>query len=230
MPDWQYLRYQAFLELGVETVPCLVLKSRDLYTPNRQVNGLSHKQESRMLRKALETLDEKTVAAAFGMESIGLSIPGALAKKLHPDVIELLNANKLSQQAARELTYVTPKRQREILTLIEKSGDASMAFVKTQVLKTSASQRTKRKKRANPWDASVRKKRSLVKKLAEVEDQYDFYSTIYRQYVADLLKLAIYVRQIVTKPELREYLAEHHADALDIFDRVLAESEGKAAG
>ncbi|MBS3821804.1 MAG: ParB-like nuclease domain-containing protein, partial [Phycisphaerae bacterium] len=45
-----YIRYTALLELGVETVPCLVLPSRDLYTPNRQVNHLSPQQEVGMLR------------------------------------------------------------------------------------------------------------------------------------------------------------------------------------
>ena len=46
-----YLRYTVLLELGIETVPCLVLPSRDLYTPNRQVNHLSSKEEVRMLRR-----------------------------------------------------------------------------------------------------------------------------------------------------------------------------------
>jgi len=48
--------------------------------------------------------------------------------------------------------------------------------------------------------------------------------------VADLLKLVIHIRQIVTRPELREYLAGHHPQDLEFFESVLAESEGKAAG
>ncbi|HSW46244.1 MAG TPA: ParB/RepB/Spo0J family partition protein, partial [Phycisphaerae bacterium] len=65
-----YIRYTALLELGIETVPCLVLPSRDLYTPNRQVNHLTPRDEVRMLRKALETIDEDTIAKAFGVESL----------------------------------------------------------------------------------------------------------------------------------------------------------------
>jgi hypothetical protein len=52
----------------------------------------------------------------------------------------------------------------------------------------------------------------------------------YREYVADLLKLAIHIRQIVTRPELRDYLGQHHPEDLAFFESVLAESEGKAAG
>jgi hypothetical protein len=44
-----YIRYTALLELGIEAAPCLVIPSRDLYTPNRQVNQLSAKQEVHLL-------------------------------------------------------------------------------------------------------------------------------------------------------------------------------------
>ena len=90
--------------------------------------------------------------------------------------------------------------------------------------------RSRKKRQDNPWQRGQNRKRDLVRKLAEVEKHYDFYSALYRQYVGDLLKLAIYVRQIVTRPELREYLAERHVEDLQLFESVLAESEGKAAG
>ena len=90
--------------------------------------------------------------------------------------------------------------------------------------------RSKKKRQSNPWQRGQGTRRDLVKKLAEVEKHYDFYNALYRQYVGDLLKLAIYVRQIVTRPELRDYLAEHHPEDVQFFESVLAESEGKAAG
>jgi hypothetical protein len=37
------------------------------------------------------------------------------------------------------------------------------------------------------------------------------------------------VRQIVTRPELRDYMEKRHPDALNFFESVMAESEGKAA-
>jgi hypothetical protein len=47
--------------------------------------------------------------------------------------------------------------------------------------------------------------------------------------VGDLLKLTIYVRQIITRQELRDYLAANYAEELHLFESVLTESEGKAA-
>jgi len=65
------LRYRILLDLGVESVPCLIHSTREGFTGNRMVNQLSASQEMRMLRKSLEELDEKTIANALGMQSIG---------------------------------------------------------------------------------------------------------------------------------------------------------------
>jgi ParB-like chromosome segregation protein Spo0J len=224
-----YLRYTALLELGVESAPCLVLAGRDLYTPNRQVNHLSPREEVRMLRKALEKLDEATIAKAFGVESLKTRLSISLFRELHPRVVAEIDSGWLQQTTARELTYVVPKRQVEILKLMKEANDSTLAFAKAQILATPPALRSKKKRRTNPWQRGDSTKRDLAKKLAEVEKHYDFYSALYRQYVGDLLKLAIYVRQIVTRRELRDYLATQHPDDLQLFESVLAESEGKAA-
>jgi ParB-like chromosome segregation protein Spo0J len=225
-----YVRYTALLELGVESVPCLILPSRDLYTPNRQVNHLSPRQEVQMLRKALEKLDEQTIAKAFGLVSLKGRLSTSLYRDLHPQVVTELESSQLPQSAARELTYVLPKRQLEIVQLMRESSDWSLPFAKAQVLATQPALRCKKKRSTNPWQKGPDAKRDLVKKLAEVEKHFDFYSTLYRQYVGDLLKLAIHVRQIVSREDLRGHLAEHHPAELQFLQSVLTESEGKAAG
>ena len=65
-----YLRYRVCEELGIRTVPCLVLPTREAYTPNRMVNPLTPVQENRMLSKALGTLSDETIAKALGLASI----------------------------------------------------------------------------------------------------------------------------------------------------------------
>ena len=64
-------RYRILVELGVETVPCIFARQRESFTSNRMVNRLSPVQESQMIRKSLEELDEKTIAAALGITQIG---------------------------------------------------------------------------------------------------------------------------------------------------------------
>ncbi len=221
-----FLRYQVMQELGIETVPCLVLDSRDLYTPNRQVNHLSSKEEARMLRKALENLDEITIASAFGIRSFKSRMNTSIYKELHPEVLAELEKGTLLQSVAKELTYVTPKRQLEILKLMQGSGDWSLPFAKAQILTTQTDNRSK-KRRNTPWQRSLNSKEDLTKKLTEVEKHYDFYSSLYRQYVADLLKLVFYIRQIINHPELKNYLTSHYPDDLHFLESILVENDSK---
>jgi hypothetical protein len=183
-----------------------------------------------MLRKALEKIDEKTIAEAFGIDYIRTRLNYAFHKDLHPDVLAEMRACALTQTVAKELTYVVPKRQLEILALMREGGDRSLACAKAQILATQPSLRSKKERLSRPWDRGEGTKRDLAKKLAEAEKHYDSYSALCRQYVADLLKLAIYVRQIVTRPELRDHLARQRPADLEFLESVLVESEGKAAG
>jgi ParB family transcriptional regulator, chromosome partitioning protein len=221
-----YIRYQVLLELGIETVPCLILESKDIYTPNRQVNHLSPHQEIKMLRKALEHMDEKSIAKAFGLEGLGSRLRMRMRHDLHPEVLKALDSEVITQEVAREISYVLHKRQVEILELMREAGDYSLAFVRAQVLRTTPSQRG-RKNRRTPWEKHETNKRNLVRKLQEVEKHHDFYSALYRQYVGDLLKLAIHVRQILTRPALRSHLTTNYPDVLELFESLLKESEGK---
>lgn len=224
-----YIRFLALLELGVTTVPCLLLDNCDIYTSNRQVNHLSPHQEAKILREALVKLDKKTIADAFGIESLDSRLGMGMRKDLHAEVLKALESGQLQQQVARELAYVLHKRQLEIMQLMKQSGDWTLPFVKAQILNTPPALRGHKRRRNSPWEQHEDKKRNLVKKLQEVEKHHDFYSGLYRQYVADLLKLAIYVRQILTRPSLHAYLTSNHPDMLTLFESVLKESEEKAA-
>jgi len=224
-----YVRYQVLMELGVEVVPCLILPNKDLYTLNRQVNNLSAKEQIKALRQAAEHVDEKVLAESLGIKSLASRLKTGVYRDLHPEALRALQSGSIFQSTARELTYVLPKRQAEIIHTMKATGDWSLAFAKAQILKTPPSMRSRKRKRETPWDKSANKKRALVKKLEEVEKHFDFYSALYRQYVGDLLKLAAYVRQMLARPKLRAHLGEKHADTLRLFESVIEESEGKAA-
>ena len=177
------------LDMGVETVPCLIHDSRDGFTGNRMVNQLSASQEMRMLRKSLEELDEKTIANALGMQGIGHRLNKGLLAKLHPEVVKAFNANKINLQTARELINVKQDRQLEILKLMQSCNDYRTTFARGLVLKTPASKASQRPTvPKSPWTQADEKKSQLLKKLQEAEQQQDFYSGLYRQYTTNLLK------------------------------------------
>ena len=220
-------RYRILLELGVETVPCILAQQKESFTSNRMVNRVSPLQESRMIKKSLDELDEKTIAAALGITHIVHRLNATLLKQLHPRIAAAFDAGTINRACVLELTYVTPKRQEEIYGVMENYKDYSLPFVRSLVLKTPLHARARNRTGVkNPWARSEQRKSDLLKKLADAEEKHDFYTTLYRQYSINLLKLVIYVRLLVTNERIAAYLRESHADILATFQEIITNAEG----
>jgi ParB-like chromosome segregation protein Spo0J len=220
-------RYRILIELGVETVPCIFAPEKESFTSNRMVNRLSPLQESRMIKKSLDELDEKTIAAALGIAHIAHRLNATLLKQLHPAIAAAFDAETINKACVLELTYVTPKRQEEILRTMENYKDYSVPFARSLVLKTPQHARAKNRMGVrNPWARSEQRKSDLLKRLADAEEKHDFYTTLYRQYSINLLKLVIYVRLLVTKERIAAYLRESHPDILATFQEIVTKAEG----
>jgi hypothetical protein len=219
------LRYPMLLEMGVETVPCIVANQREAFTPNRMVNQLTASQEMRMLRKSLEELDESTIASALGISGISHRLNAGLLKRLDPSVAKAFEAGKLSLQSAKELALVKPERQAEILALMDSCNDYSATFAKGMVLKTPVAKRAKSNSQRTPWNRTEEKKTSLLNRLREAEQQQDFYSSLYRQYATNLMKLVMYVRSLASNPRLREYLSTKYPEQLEVFEQIINSTE-----
>lgn len=219
-------RYRILLDLGVEEVPCILRQEKETFTCNRMVNHISPIQESRMIEKSLEELDEQTIASALGLSTIVHRLSKTLISQLHQAVAETLDAGSITRACAREFTYAKPERQLDILTMMKAHNDFSIAFARALILKTPPKLRArKRRNSSNPWNRAERKKNELLKKLQDAEQKHDFYSRLYRQYSVDLLKLVIYARSLVTNPSVREYVDEHHPGIVARFLDIIALAE-----
>ena len=93
-------KYRILLELGVETVPC-IFAQKEAFTSNRMVNRLSPFQESRMIEKSLEELEEKTIAAALGITHIAHRLNATLLKQLHPRIAAAFDAGTINRTCVR---------------------------------------------------------------------------------------------------------------------------------
>lgn len=218
-----YIRYLILLELGVEEAPCLVLDRRDFYTPNRQVNNLSRLQEGRMIRRALESVDGKTIAKHFAIKSL-YSITRIRDKALHPDVLAAMESGEISRVCARELTFVVPDRQVELLELMRHTGDCSPAFAKTQIIKTSPHQRAKHNNRnRTPWERENKQKHGLADRLAEANRHFGFFKELFNTYYTDLMRLVIHVRDIMEEPALHDWLKENEPSTYRLFKDTVTE-------
>lgn len=219
-----YLRYLACIELGIDVLPCLVYKTKESYSFNKMVNRLSPVQENRMIRKSLEILDEKTISQALGLGSLTNRLKKTLLSKLAPEVAKEWDAGRINRSCAQSLAFVKPERQVVILTEMLKAGDFTPAFARAMVIQTPARLRAKfPANNKNPWDHED-VKQELLKRLNEIEERYDFYSGLYRQYVADLLKLCVYIRKLVTNERVRALMESRHPEILMAFNTILFEA------
>jgi hypothetical protein len=219
-----YLRFLACRELGYETVPCIVYKDKEAYTFNRMVNNLSGYQEIRMLRKSLESLDEQTIAATFGMKTIRYRLAAHLFDQLHPKVTEAFEQELLGKHAATEMAAAKPDRQVEMLKEMKRVNDFTPAFIRALVLKTPPEQRNPDRNPRMNRATEKQKHNALVERLEEAEKQHDFYTNLYRQYSADLLKMALYIRKVITTPAIRAHLEQHHPATLGELNAIVMET------
>jgi len=83
------------------------------------------------------------------------------------------------------------------------------------------------KKNKRPWQDNSERKQELVNKLETVQKKYDFYTNLYRQYSADLLKVYIYVRKLITNDKVRTYLDINFPDVLERLEKIIFETEEK---
>jgi ParB family chromosome partitioning protein len=219
-------RYRVFLDLGIEVVPCIVGKRREAFTGNRMVNRVSPVQENRMIEQSMEELDENTIATTLGIAGISHRLKKTLLKQLHPDAAAALDQEKITRTCARELTLVKPDRQKEIITAMDGFKDYSVAFARTLILKTPPAQRDNRKRKRDPWDKTADRKNDLLKQLADAEQKHDFYSRLYKQYTVDLLRLAIFARELLSRAKVKEYLEQHHQTIVSRFQTIIADARG----
>jgi ParB family transcriptional regulator, chromosome partitioning protein len=219
-------RYRALLEMGVEIAPCIIGKQREAFTGNRMVNRVSPMQEHRMIEKSLGEVDEESIAAALGISSLAHRLKKTLLKQLHPDVAAAFDQGKINRACTREFTHVKLPRQKEILDAMEGYKDYSTAFVRTLVVKTPPQQRDQHCRKNNPWDKTRQRKNDLLKQLAVAEQKHDFYSSLYKQYTIDLLRMAIYARTLLTNTRIREYLDRNHPVVAERFEVVIVHAGG----
>jgi ParB family chromosome partitioning protein len=221
-----FLRFKACQQLGLKTIPCMCYRDKEAYTFNKMVSTLSASQQSRMLRKSLRTIDESTIAKVFGIKSINSYLGNKILSDLHPKAINALDKEQINKHVAKELTYVTPDRQLQIVTEMEKNNDYSISLCRALIIKTPQSQRNTKKAHKRAWTQDSQKKQELVKKLESVGKRYDFYSSLYRQYATDLIKICVYIRKIITNDHIKTYLSTKNSEILERFEKIIFESAG----
>ena len=223
------LRYDVLMEMGLETVPCIIREDKDIYTANYQVNHLTPIEETKMIKKAMEVVDGQLIADVFGLKKIGYRLNETLLKRLHPTVVKAFNTGKITKACAKELAEVVQERQLEIFAMMQNTKNFGPAFVKKQILLTPLKkQQSKRKK--TPWAENNERKKSLGANLKEMQVEHDHLAKLYREYTSALMLTVIHSREIVTNKAIEKHLKTHmpavYAEIKAIIESELIEKKG----
>jgi hypothetical protein len=107
---------------------------------------------------------------------------------------------------------------------MEKVSDYSISFLRALILKTPEKLCKEKTRKSIRPKKNKAKKENLVNQLKQVEERHKFYRKLYQQYTADLLKMCIYIRKLLTNDKVREHLESKHPKILESFDRIVFET------
>jgi len=223
------LRFDVLVEMGLETVPCIIRDDIDIYTANFQVNHLSPVEEAKMIKKAMEVVDGQLIADVFGLKKISYRLNEMLLKRLHPTIIKAFNTGKITKACAKELAEVVPERQLEIFAMMQNTKNFGPAFVKKQILLTPL-KKQQSKRKTTPWAENKERKKSLGANLAEIQAEHDHLAKLYREYTSALMLTMIHCREMITNKAIEKYLkanmAQIYTEIKAIIESELTEKKG----
>lgn len=222
-------RYDVLMEMGMETAPCIIQDTMDIYTANHQVNHLSPVEETRMIKKAMETVDGQLIAKVFGFKKISFRLSDSLINRLHPTVVKAFNSGKITKLCAKELAEVTPDRQLEIFAMMQNTKNFGPNFVKKQILLTPI-KKQQSKRKMTPWLENKKREKSMCGNLKEMNSELNSLAMRYREYTAALMLTVVHAREIITNKAIEKYLRENLAqlyrEAKEIIESELIEKKG----
>jgi hypothetical protein len=211
-------RFDALVELGYETAPCIIREDMDFYTANYQVNHLSPLAATKMIKKAMEVVDGQLIADIFGLKKIVYRLPESLLNRLHPTLVKACDKGTITRACARELAEVVPVRQLEIFAMMQHAKNFRTQFAKQQIRMTPKKQWQSTRK-ISPWMENKERKKSLGTKLQTHQTELDQYVKSYRGYASNLMSTVIHCRAIISNKAIEKYLK---INMLPIYEEIKA--------
>ena len=211
-------RFDILMELGYETAPCIIRDDMDIFTTNYQVNHLSPGEETKMIKKATEVVDEKLIADVLGLKKVVYRLPDSLSERLHKTIVKAFNDGKITRACVRELAEVVPVRQLEIFAVMQNTKNFGTKFVKNQVLDTPLKKQQSTRK-TSPWMENKERKKSLGAKLKAQRVESDQCTKSFRDLTSALMSTVIHSREIITNKAIEKYLK---TNMLPIYTEIKA--------
>jgi ParB-like chromosome segregation protein Spo0J len=224
-----HLRIDVLKDMDVREVTCLVSTDDEAFTYNRRVNRIAIVQEHKMILKAIERgVSEERLARALNVNVEEIRRKRRLLERICPEAAELLKDRQVPIVTFSELKKMAPLRQIEAAELMIAMNKFTIKHARSLVAATPPEQ-LKEGYRKKVVKGLNEKQIALMEwESANLEREFKMAE---RSYGADHLDLVLtkgYLGKLLGNARIVRYLAQHHPELLDEFERI-AELEPASA-
>lgn len=210
-----HLRVEAFKELGIAHIPCLLAPDEESYTYNKHVNRLSVLQEQKMLKKAIKSgVSIERLSLILGITPKTLQDKFKLLDGICGEVTTLLADKHIPQASFEVLKKMKPSRQIEVVTIMVNLNNFSRQFA-LSLLHTTNPELLINPKNKNTNGVSAQKRlERLEKEMASVHVETQ---KLEEHYAANSLKLIVirnHIRKLLDNAKILHWLIDNKPDYL----------------
>jgi hypothetical protein len=222
-----HLRIEALKDLGETEVVCLIATEVEGYTYNKHVNRLATVQQSRMILKAIERgVPPQLMARTLNVDVGSLKERMRLLDGICPEAIELLKDKHVPVNTFKCLRKMLPLRQIESIELMIMMNNYTASCATSLLAGTPQHQLVEPEKPKKIAGFTDEQLGAIERESINLEKQYRMVEQSYGSDHLELMLARGYLSNLLTNARVVRYLAQHQADFLRVFQKLLdAESD-----
>lgn len=213
-------------ELGHDQVFCLVSTDDEAFTYNHKVNKVAPIQEHFMIMKALDNgVPEDRIATTLNVDVGAIRQKRDLLNGICPEAVSLLKDRRITTAAIRELKRAVPMRQIEMAELMVAANNFSTGYAKCLIAGTAekdlvATDKAKLLLGMKPEDIA-----RMQREMEVLGREFRLIEESYGRNTLNLVLAVAYLRKLLENEGVTRYLAQHHADILAEFQKLVDASD-----
>jgi hypothetical protein len=218
------IRLDILKERNELEVQCILSTDDEGYTYKKRVNMLSNIGEHYMILKALSNgVSEHDISASLSVDVQTIRRKRSMLDGICPEVVELLTNRRVAVQTYAILRKMKPIGQIQAAERMVHANAYSTRMAKALLTITKPELMASPDKisRSSPGTSAKlellqQESEALLTDLKQVEDSY-------ATQALDLTLGLGYVERLLANPHIGKYLAKHHAELLNEFNKLLGE-------
>lgn len=216
-----HIRIEILRDRGETEVVCLVAIDDEAFTYNKRISRMATIQEHRMILNAVKKgVSEERLARALNVNIANIRAKRNLLVGICPEVADLLRDKHVPMNTFTELRFLKPVRQIEAAQAMITMNRYSISYAKSLVAATPAHQLVEGKQR-RPRGLTDEQIETMQRESENLDRELHLVERDYGVDHLDLMLAAGYVGRLLGNARVVRHLAQHHADILDQFQKVV---------